>query len=95
MGTKTNFDFGSYVFDETMNHGDSFAVKLPIAFSSFITEVILSQHPNILFSADVPSKKSSPITFDYMLFVGTYVPYNVLQTNKDVGSSSSKEVVLS
>lgn len=32
--TKTKFDFGSYVFDQTMKHATSFAVRMPIAFPS-------------------------------------------------------------
>jgi hypothetical protein len=32
VGTKKKFYFGSFVFDQTMKHAQSFAVKLPIAF---------------------------------------------------------------
>ena len=32
IGTKSKIDFGSYVFEKTLKHGESFAVKMPIAF---------------------------------------------------------------
>ncbi|MCH81839.1 envelope-like protein, partial [Trifolium medium] len=53
VGTKTKFDFGYYVFEQTMKHVNSFAVKMPIAFPSLICGLILSQHPDILVSSDV------------------------------------------
>ncbi|XP_057418549.1 uncharacterized protein LOC130712747 [Lotus japonicus] len=47
IGTKSPFDFGAFVFKQTMKHADTLAVKLPIAFPSLISEIILSQHPEI------------------------------------------------
>lgn len=44
IGTKSNFDFGSYVLDQTMKHVASYVVKMPIAFPSLICGVILTQH---------------------------------------------------
>ncbi|KAL5147143.1 hypothetical protein HKD37_06G016882 [Glycine soja] len=31
VGTKSKFNFGNYIFDQTVKHSESFAVKLPIA----------------------------------------------------------------
>ena len=40
IGTKSDIDFGTYVFDQTMKHGDLFAVKMPIASPCLLTELI-------------------------------------------------------
>jgi hypothetical protein len=32
VGTHAKFDFGAYVFDQTIKHADSYVVKLPIVF---------------------------------------------------------------
>lgn len=42
VGTKTKFDFRSYVFEQTLKHASTFAVKMPIAFSSQIYGIIMS-----------------------------------------------------
>jgi len=31
IGTETKFNFGSYIFEQTMKHANTFAVKMPIA----------------------------------------------------------------
>ncbi|XP_058741249.1 uncharacterized protein LOC131613612 [Vicia villosa] len=36
VGTKTKFDYGTYIFDQTMRHAGTSATKLPIAFPSLI-----------------------------------------------------------
>ena len=73
IGTKSAMDFGNYVFDLTMKHGDTFAVKLPIAFPCLLTELILSQHPDLLRADEKETPKSKPLNFYYRLFVGTHV----------------------
>jgi hypothetical protein len=62
VGTKTKYDFGSYVFEKTMKHAQSFVVKRPSTFPSLICGVILSQHLGILVSIDVTSKRESPMS---------------------------------
>ncbi|XP_058766254.1 uncharacterized protein LOC131639824 [Vicia villosa] len=52
VGTKTKFDYGTYIFDQTMRHVGTSATKLPIAFPSLICGIILKQHPGILKSKD-------------------------------------------
>ena len=37
VGTKSPMDFGAYVFDQTLKHGESFAVKMHIAFPCLLT----------------------------------------------------------
>jgi hypothetical protein len=67
---KRKFDFGSYVFEQTMKHAQSYAVKMPIVFISLICGIILSQDPSILVSADVMSKRESPLSLHYKLLQG-------------------------
>ncbi|XP_050896916.1 uncharacterized protein LOC127103728 [Lathyrus oleraceus] len=48
IGTKTNFDFEAYVFEQTLKHVGTCAVKMPIAFPSLICGVTISQHPDFV-----------------------------------------------
>ncbi|XP_050890131.1 uncharacterized protein LOC127095494 [Lathyrus oleraceus] len=73
VGTKTKFDFGSYVFEQTLKHTSTFTVKIPIAFPSLICGIILSQHPRILISSHAASKIEYPLSLHYRLFAGTRV----------------------
>jgi hypothetical protein len=72
IGTGTDADFGSYIFDQTMPHGKSWAVKLAIGFPSLICGIILEQHPNILLPEDELCKRESPISLHYKLFEGKH-----------------------
>ncbi|MCI32468.1 envelope-like protein [Trifolium medium] len=54
-----------------MKQAKSFAVKLPITFPSLITEIILSQHPDIMHPDEIESKKPHPLSLDYKLLVAT------------------------
>jgi SNF family Na+-dependent transporter len=47
VGTGTEADYGSYIFDQTMQHGKSWAIRMPIAFPSLIYGMILSQHHTV------------------------------------------------
>src|ERR1044072_1360134 len=100
IGTKSAIDFGAYVFDQTMKHGDSFVVKMPIAFPCLLTELILSQHPAILRDNEEEFPKCNPLNFDYRLFVGTHVKDIEVLSAKESGHSGSvpetvKENILS
>jgi len=57
-----------------MKHVHSLAVKVPIVFPSLICGIILSQHPGILVSNDVVSKRESHMSLHYKLFAGIHVP---------------------
>ena len=74
IGTKTKMDIGRYVFDQTMRHAKTNAVKLPIVFLTLLCKIILSQHPNIISAADLPMKRGSPITFHQKLFGDSHAP---------------------
>ncbi|XP_058741264.1 uncharacterized protein LOC131613628 [Vicia villosa] len=53
VGTKAKFDYGAYIFDQTMKHAGSFSIKGPIAFPSLLCGIILDQYSNILNEHDV------------------------------------------
>lgn len=94
VGTKSNFDFGSYVFDQTMKHVSSYAVKMPIAFPSLICGVILSQHPNILFNSDSTCKRAPLLSLHYRLFTRKHVPYIAMTSGHTSSKSTDRTSIL-
>ncbi|KAI5432370.1 hypothetical protein KIW84_036203 [Lathyrus oleraceus] len=68
-----NYDFGKFIFDQTIRHASTNAVKLPIAFPSLICGIILSQQPGILSTSDIPSRRKTPLSIHYKLFEGSHV----------------------
>ena len=100
VGTKSTTNFGAYVFEKTLKHGESFDVKMPIAFPCLLTEMIISQYPNILKDNEEEFPKSYPLSFDYRLFAGTHIKDIEVQSAKESGHSGSisepiKENILS
>ncbi|XP_050896553.1 uncharacterized protein LOC127103331 [Lathyrus oleraceus] len=93
VGTKTKFDFGSYVFYQSMKHTTYFAIKMPIAFPSLICGVVLSQHLSILISSDVACKRESPISLHYRLFTGKHVLDIVMTSGKKCTSSTARKLI--
>ncbi|XP_050896264.1 uncharacterized protein LOC127103006 [Lathyrus oleraceus] len=73
VGTKRKFDYGRYIFDQIIKHATTNAVKLPIAFPSMICGIILNQHPGILCSNDLPSRRKPALSVHYKLFEGSHV----------------------
>ncbi|XP_050919790.1 uncharacterized protein LOC127137364 [Lathyrus oleraceus] len=96
VGTKANFDYGSYIFDQTLKHAGSFSVKGPIAFPSLICGIVLNQFPNILTENDSVKKRDSPMSFNHKLFLGTHVPDIVMTTGETsrVSKQPDKAVVI-
>ncbi|XP_058776856.1 uncharacterized protein LOC131651206 [Vicia villosa] len=94
VGTKTKFDYGTYIFDQTMRHVGTSATKLPIAFPSLICGIILKQHPGILKSKDSVCKRESALSFHYKLLqrsddmtsAGTSQPSKKLKLEKLIQS---------
>ncbi|WJX84522.1 hypothetical protein P8452_67093 [Trifolium repens] len=72
VGTGTMFNYGAHIFDETVQHGKSWAVRMPIAYPSLICGIILAQHPTILTAGDEVSKRESPLDFHPKLFEGKH-----------------------
>ncbi|KAH1232854.1 hypothetical protein GmHk_09G025429 [Glycine max] len=95
VGTKSKFNFGNYIFDQTVKHSESFAVKLPIAFPTVLCGIMLSQHPNILNYIDSVMKRESPLSLHYKLFEGTHVPDIVSTSGKAAASGAvSKDALI-
>ncbi|KAK2397797.1 hypothetical protein QL285_059337 [Trifolium repens] len=74
VGAGTVFNYGAHIFDETVQHAKSWAVRMPIAFPSLICSIILAQHPSVLTADDEVSKRESPLDFHPRLFEGKHAP---------------------
>lgn len=77
-----------------MKHANSYDVKMHIVFPSLICGVILSQNPGIFVGSYVVSKRESPMSLHYRLFAGTHIPYIVVRSRQEAGSSTSKEGII-
>ncbi|XP_050915304.1 uncharacterized protein LOC127130317 [Lathyrus oleraceus] len=73
VGTKVKFDYGRFMFEQIIKYTTTNAVKLPIAFPSMIYGIILNQHPGILCSSDLPSRRKPTLSVHYKLFEGSHV----------------------
>ncbi|XP_045803021.1 uncharacterized protein LOC123896707 [Trifolium pratense] len=71
VGTKFPFDYGSYIFYETLTHAVSFAVEKPIAFPTLLCNIILEQHPDILTAADVTCVRPGKLVIEQRLIAET------------------------
>ncbi|XP_050914826.1 uncharacterized protein LOC127129746 [Lathyrus oleraceus] len=94
VGTKSNFDFGSYVFYQTMKHAASYAVKMPIAFPSLICGVIQSQHPGVLINSDDTCKRDPPLLLHYRLFTRKHVPDIVMTSRQTPSRPTNRTCIL-
>jgi hypothetical protein len=91
IGTRVNYDFGKFIFDQTIRHASTNVVKLPIAFPSLICGIILSQQPGILSTSDIPSRRKPPLSIHYKLFEGSHV--NDVMTSAKRESTSQGSLV--
>ena len=78
IGNHKHFDYGTYIFDQTMTHSGTCAIKMPITFPYLLCRIILNQHPGILSGNDVLCKRKSALTLHFKLFSGKHVPDIVL-----------------
>ncbi|XP_058747005.1 uncharacterized protein LOC131619994 [Vicia villosa] len=90
VGTKTKFDYGTYIFDQIMKHVGTSATKMPIAFPSLICGIILNQYPGILKAKDFVCKRESALSFHYKLLQRSddMTSAGTSQTSKSVSKSS-------
>ncbi|XP_058764432.1 uncharacterized protein LOC131637883 [Vicia villosa] len=88
VGSKKAFDYGAYIFDQTMNHSGTCAVKIPIAFPTLICGIILSQYPGILLGTDVISKMESILSLHFKLFTGKHV-LDIAMTSASANNKTS------
>ncbi|XP_050876799.1 uncharacterized protein LOC127080523 [Lathyrus oleraceus] len=73
VGTKLKFDYGRFMFEQIVKHAFTNIVKLPIDFPSMICGTILSQHPGILSTNDLPSRRKPALSVHYKFFEGSHV----------------------
>ncbi|KAK2397885.1 hypothetical protein QL285_059413 [Trifolium repens] len=99
IGTRKKLDFGKHVFEQTMKHVETNATKLPIAYPSLITKIILSQQPSILLPEEYESRRPPPISFNRKLFAEPHVPdiefkeKEAVETSAPLDKSSQKKVL--
>ncbi|XP_050889179.1 uncharacterized protein LOC127094382 [Lathyrus oleraceus] len=67
-----------FMFEQIIKHASTNSMKLPIAFPSMNYGIILSQHPGILSSNDLPSIRNHALSVHYKLFEGSHVEYIVM-----------------
>jgi hypothetical protein len=68
VGTRVKMDFGKYIFDQTVRHAKTDAVRFPIAFPSLLCSIILDQYPGLVNASNLPKKMDSLLTIHQKLF---------------------------
>ncbi|XP_050916541.1 uncharacterized protein LOC127131670 [Lathyrus oleraceus] len=74
-------------------HASTNAVKLPIAFPYMICGIILNQHPGILCSNDLPSRRKPALSVHYKLFKGIRVEDIVMTSSMKKPASKVGTIV--
>ncbi|CAJ2637470.1 unnamed protein product [Trifolium pratense] len=92
VGTKANFDYGAYFFQETLSHALTYAVEKPVALPTLLCNIILEQHPDILRSFDVPCKRKGVLVIEQRLLDGTNAAAGV-GTSVQAGVLSRKQMI--
>ncbi|PNX59195.1 envelope-like protein, partial [Trifolium pratense] len=92
VGTKAQFDYGAYFFQETLSHALTYAVEKPVALPTLLCNIILEQHPDILRSTDVPCKRKGVLVIEQRLLDGTNVAAGV-GTSVQAGVLSRKQMI--
>ncbi|CAJ2651661.1 unnamed protein product [Trifolium pratense] len=93
VGTKVDYDYGTFIFDQTIKHIRSTAVKMPIAFPSLLCGIILAQYPDIKVVTDTPKKRESGFTFHHKLFGNHNVTDHVGTSAAGAGVMTKKEII--
>jgi len=74
VGSKSKMDFGTYIFEQTVKHAKTDAIRFLIAFPTLLCSIILDQHHNIKSASYVPEKREPPLTLHSKLFSANHVP---------------------
>jgi len=92
---KLRWNFGRYIFDQTMKHAKTDVVKFSIAFPTLLCSIMLEQHPGFISAADLPKKRESPLTIDHKLFGDNHVPDLVGTSGSTLSAGSmTKEQII-
>src|ERR1051325_9699881 len=96
VGTQAKFDYGTYIFKQTLKHAESYAIKGPIVFPSLLCGIIMDQYPDILVERDTVCKRAPAFGFHYKLFQGRHVPDIVMTSaeTSNVKENSQKATVI-
>jgi hypothetical protein len=96
VGTKVKMDFGRYIFDQTVRHAKTDAVRFPIAFPSLLCSIILDQHPGLVTTSDLPKKRDSPLTIHQKLFGDNHAPDlgGTSTSNPAAETMTKKEIIV-
>ncbi|XP_045791226.1 uncharacterized protein LOC123885934 [Trifolium pratense] len=93
VGTKVDYDYGSFIFYQTIKHIRSTAVKMPVAFSSLLCGIILDQYPDIKVVTDTPKKRETAFTFHHKLFGDHNVADHVGTSAGEAGPMTKVEII--
>ncbi|CAJ2648306.1 unnamed protein product [Trifolium pratense] len=93
VGTKVDYDYGTFIFDQTIKHIRSTAVKMPIVFPSLLCGIILDQYPDIKVVTNTPKKRESGFTFHHKLFGNHHVADHVGTSAAGAGVMTKKEII--
>src|ERR1043165_7858597 len=96
VGTQAKFDYGTYIFEQTLKHAERYAIKGPITFPSLLCGIIMDQYPDILVDRDTVCKRAPALGFHYKLFQGRHVPDIVMTSGEtsNLKTTSQKATVL-
>ncbi|XP_050916080.1 uncharacterized protein LOC127131189 [Lathyrus oleraceus] len=93
VGTKVKFDYGRFMFEQIIKHASTNAVKLPIAFPLMICGIILNQHPGIMCSNDLHSRRKPFLYVHYKLFEGSHIEDIVMTSSMKKPTSKVGTIV--
>lgn len=73
IGTRSTFDYGVFVFNQLLQHVNSFAIKLLVGFHRLFSGILLAQYPTILGPIDALSSDFVVLNLNYKFFQGSHV----------------------
>jgi len=74
IGNKAKMDCHAYIFEQTVKHAETDAVKFPIAFPTLLRSIILDQYPSSKTANVIAKKRVSPLMLHYKLFGADHIP---------------------
>jgi hypothetical protein len=95
IGTRKRVNLGKFIFEQTMKHAKTTAVKLPIAFPTLLCDLILEQQPALKYVTDVAKPREAPLSFHFKLFAKHHAPdiVGTSGTQAPEATMSRKEIV--
>ena len=72
LGSDKKLDFGQIIFDQIIDHAQTFVVLKPIGFPRLICSIILNQHPDMLCARDGRGEPMKEFTISDKLMAGSH-----------------------